>query len=77
MYCAIYFAGVCAFAYACVFYILRVCDIIHRHILHGPTTPAPVYYVMYIIKPASILCQGLATREYYDYDSSARDDKES
>ena len=77
MCCAIYFAGACAFAYACVFYILRVCDIIHRHILHGPTTPAPVYYVMYIIKPASILCQGLATREYYDYDSSARDDKES
>ena len=55
-------------------YILRLCDIIHRHILHGPTTPAPVYYVMCIIKPARILCQGLAMCAYYDYDSSARDD---
>ena len=63
MYCAIYFAGACAFAYACVFYILRVYDIIHRHIRHGPTTPAPVSYVMYIIKPA---------RDYVKYLPHAR-----
>ena len=43
--------------------------------LHGPTTPAPVFYVMCIIKPARVLCQGLATRAYYDYNNSARVDK--
>lgn len=59
MYCAICFAGVCV----CVFYILRVYNIIHRHILHGPTTPAPMYYVTYIIKPA---------RDYVKYLPHAR-----
>jgi len=77
MYCAIYFAGVCVFAYACVFYILRVCDIIHRQYTARThhSRACVLCYVHY--KACALLCQALAKCAYYDYDSSARDDKES